>query len=74
MQTLSCVLYIQKTSPQPISGFPLFTKFQECASMNLKFYKGNILLYMINHTTRLSVTVILLFKKPDQIVSTIMKY
>ena len=42
--------------------------------MDIKFYKGLILLYMTDHTTRLSITVILPSKKPDQIVNTIMKY
>ena len=42
--------------------------------MDLKFYKGKILLHMIDHATRLSVTVILSYKKPDQIVNAIMKY
>ena len=40
--------------------------------MDLKFYKGKILLHMIDN--RLSATVTLLSKKPDQIVNAIMKY
>ena len=42
--------------------------------MDLKCYKEKILLHMINHATRLSITVILPSKKPDQIVNAIMKY
>ena len=48
------------------------TKFKECVTMDLKFYKGKILLHMIDN--RLSATVTLLSKKPDQIVNAIMKY
>ena len=42
--------------------------------MDLKFYKGKILLHMIDHATIMSVTVILPSKKPDQIVNAIMNY
>ena len=42
--------------------------------MDLKFYKGKILLHMMDHATRLSVTVILPSKKPGQIMNAIMKY
>ena len=42
--------------------------------MDLKFYKGKILLHMITYFTRLPVTVILPSKKPNQIVNAIMKY
>ena len=42
--------------------------------MGLKFYKEKILLHMIDHTTKLSVTLILLSKKPDEIENAIMKY
>ena len=68
-----CLIY-KKGPPRPIVGLPLATKFKECVAMNLKFYKGKILLHMIDHATRLSVTVILPSKKPDQIVNAIMKY
>ena len=55
-------------------GLPLATKFKECVAMDLKFYKGKILLHMINHSTRLSATVVLPSKKPHEIVNAIMKY
>ena len=70
MQNLSCVPDLQKTPPRP-TGLPLATKFIEVVAMDLKFYKGKTLLHMIDHTTRLSVTVILPYKKPDQIVNAI---
>ena len=68
------VCLIQKSTPWPIVGLPLVTKFKECVATDLKFYKGKILLHMIDHATRLSVTVILPSKKPDQIMNAIMKY
>ena len=74
MQKLSYVPYIQKTTRRPIVGLPLATKFKECFAVDLKFYKGKILLHMIDYATRFSVNVILPSKKRDQIVNTIMKY
>ena len=47
---MSCVPDIQKTPPQPIVGLPLATKFKECVAMDLKFYKGKILLHFIDHS------------------------
>ena len=32
------------------------TSFQESIAVDLKFYKGRILLYLIDHATRLSVS------------------
>ena len=66
-----CLIY-KKTPSRPIVGLPLATKFKECIAMDHKFYKGKNLLHMIDHTTKLSVTVIMPSKKPDQIA--IMKY
>ena len=68
-----CLIH-KKTPPQTIVSLPLATKFKECVTMGLKFYKGKILLHMIDHTTKLSVTLILPSKKPDQIVNATMKY
>ena len=50
MWKMSCVPDIQKTPPQPIVGLPLATKFKECVAMDLKFYKGKILLHIIDHS------------------------
>ena len=68
-----CLIY-KKTPPRQIVGLTLATKFNKCVTMDLKFYKGKILLQLNDHATSLSVTVILASKKPDQIVNTIMKY
>ena len=50
MWKMSCVPDIQKTPPQPIVGLPLATKFKECVAMDLKFYKGKILLHIVDHS------------------------
>ena len=72
----NCPVYLiyKKTSPRQIVGLPLATKFKKCITMDLKFYKGKILLHLIDHATGFSVTVILPSKKPDQIDNVIMKY
>ena len=64
-----CLIY-KKTPPRPIADLPFTTKFKECVAIDQKFYKGNTFLqHMINHSARLSVTVILPSNKPDQIVN-----
>ena len=47
-----CKMY-QKIPQRPIAGLPMATSFQECIEIELKFYKGIILLHLIDHRTRL---------------------
>ena len=42
-----CKIY-RKTPQRPIVGLPMATSFQECIAMDLKFYKGRILLHLID--------------------------
>ena len=49
------------------------TSFQECIAMDLKFYKGRILLHLINHAIRLSVSSFLKSKEPEVILKAIFK-
>ena len=49
------------------------TSFQECTAMDLKFYKGRILLHLIHHATRLSVSSFVKSKEPEVILKTIFK-
>ena len=49
------------------------TSFQECIAMDLKFYKGRILLHLIDHATRLSVSSFLKSKEPEVIRKAIFK-
>ena len=41
-------------TPRPLVGLLMTTTFQECVAMDLKFYKGNIRLQLVDHATRLS--------------------
>ena len=49
------------------------TSFQECITMDFKFYKGRILLHLIDHTTRLSVSSFVKSKEPEVILKAIFK-
>ena len=65
-----CKIY-RKTPQRPIVGLPMATSFQECIAMDLKFYKERILLHLIDHTTRLSVSSFVKSKEPEVILKAI---
>ena len=67
-----CKIY-RKTPQRPIVGLPMATSFQECIAMDLKFYKGKILLHLIDHTTRLSVSSFVKSSEPEVILKAIFK-
>ena len=62
-----------KPSPRPIVGFPMATKFLECVAMDLKFYEGKILLHLIDHASRLSISTRIPSKKPAVVLNAIFK-
>ena len=68
----TCQRY-RKTSPRPVVGLPMATKFQETVAMDLKFYKDKIILHMIDLCTRLSAAATLRKKHPSSIVESILK-
>ena len=45
---------------------PMATTFQECVTIDLKFYNGNILLNLVNYATRLSSSKIIKSKEPKK--------
>ena len=67
-----CTLY-KKTPPRPIVGLPMATRFQECVPMDLKFYNNKILLHLVDHATRLSSSIVLPSKDPENIIQGIFK-
>ena len=69
---LTCKLY-KKPAPKPIVGLPTVSRFQELVAMDLKIYKGKIILHFVNHATRLSVSSLVPSKKPDVIIESILK-
>ena len=45
-----CSINVECPTPQrPVVGFPMAMSFQECIAMDLKFYKREILLHLIDH-------------------------
>ena len=49
------------------------TSFRECIAIDLKFYEGRILLHLIDHATRLSVSSFVKSKEPEVIHKAIFK-
>ena len=47
--------------------------FQECIEIDLKFYKGRILLHLINNATRLLLSSFVKSKEPEVILKAIFK-
>ena len=67
-----CKIY-GKTPQGPTVGLPMATSFQQCIAMDLKFYKGRILLHIIDHAARLSVSSFVKSKEPKVILKVIFK-
>ena len=67
-----CQLY-KKTPPQATVGLPMATAFQKCVAMDLKFYRGKILLHLIDHATRLTTSTFVPSKEPNVIISAIFR-
>ena len=68
----TCQVY-GKPSPRPIVGFPMATKFLECVAMDLKFYYDKIILHLIDHATRLSISARIPSKKPPAVLNALFK-
>ena len=51
----TCKLY-RKPAPKPIVGLPNAPGFPKLVALDLKFYKGKIILHLVHHATRLSVS------------------
>ena len=65
-----CIKY-RKTPQRPIVFLSTATSFEEYIAMDLKFYKGRILLYFIE--TRLSLSSFVKSKEPEVILKAIFK-
>lgn len=61
----------QEAPSRLVVGISTATGFQEIVTMNLKTFQGTILLQLIDHCTRLSVSVFNPNKKPDTIIISI---
>ena len=61
----------KKPPSRPVVGLPMATRFLECVSMDLKYYRGHLLLHMIDNVTRQSFSGIIRSKKPEVIIEKI---
>ena len=52
---------------------PMASRFQECVAMDLKFCKSKILLHLVDHATRFSMSTVIPFKNPDVILQSVLK-
>ena len=67
-----CLEY-RKPVPTPAVGLPHAVRFNETVAMDLKFFKGHIILHMIDHLTRFSAAVICKSKEAKEIIAGIFK-
>ena len=63
----------RRPSALPAVGLPLATKFNEVVAMDLKFFKGKIILHLIDHLTRFSAAAVLSSKKPEEVIKNIFR-
>ena len=71
-ECIICKFY-QKTPQRPIVDLHKGTSFQESIVIDLKLYKGRILLHLIDQGTRLSVSRFVKSKEPEVILKAIFK-
>ena len=72
-QNCQICLRFKRPCPRPVVGLSMATKFNECVAMDLKFYKGKILIHMIDHASRLSSGSRISSKDPGVIIKSIFK-
>ena len=63
-----CASY-RKSAIKPIVSMPLANDFNEVVALDLKFYKGKIVLHLIDHLSRFSAAAVVKSKKPNEIIA-----
>ena len=63
-----CQVY-RKSRVKPIVSMPLANQFNEVVALDLKFYKGKIILHLIDHVSRFSAAAVVKSKNPNEIIS-----
>ena len=63
----TCKLY-GKTPARPVISMPMATRFTEKVAMDLKSWKVKYILHMIDMFTRLSISVFINRKTPEEVV------
>ena len=67
-----CQIY-KKPPPRPTVSLPLATEFQDTVAMDLKQYKGKLILHLVDVCTRLSAAVFIPNKNKNTIVNALFK-
>ena len=63
----------RKPPPRPVVSLPMSNTFLGTVAMDLKHYKGKILLHVVDHCSRLSASAIIPNKQPETIIKYIFK-
>ena len=61
----------RKSAVKPIVSMPLASEFNEVVALDLKFYRGKIILHLIDHVSRFSAAAVVRSKKPSEIIAKI---
>ena len=69
----TCKLY-GKTPARPVVSMPMATRFNEKVAMDLKSWKGKYILHMIDMFTRLSISVFINRKTPEEVVENVLQH
>ena len=69
-----CKIY-KKAPPRPIVGLSMVTALQEMVATDLKFYRGKILMHLVDHCTRLPASKLnkIMNKNPGTIIKAIFR-
>ena len=63
-----CQIY-RKSPARPFVELAIAKSFKECVAMGLKFYKGKILLHLVDQATRLSTSCFVTSREPKAIIN-----
>ena len=64
----------KRTTPRPVVGMPIATRFNQTVAMEIKFYRGKPILHMIDALTRYTSSAFVKSKQAEVIVDTIFKH
>ena len=64
----------RKRNPdRPAVSMPMANEFNEKVAIDLSFYKGNIILHMVDMWSRLTVSTLLVRKTPSEVINSVMQ-
>ena len=69
----TCKLYV-KTPARPVVSMPLASSFNEKVALGLKSWKGKYILHLIDMFTRLSMSVFIRNKTPQEVVGNVLQH